>query len=184
MKPRTWIALVSLAVTQLSWGQTNGLPTPATPENAGLDPGTLAVIGATAEQESSLRSQIQMVRPDVLPLRVLFVPHWKYLDAARAFQLRVPKGFGSLMFTHLASRTVYIDNDRYLGTDWLGRWIAHELGHLASNSTKEEDAEKAAREYRKRLRDAPKEDALQAAQPERPCRKPRWETGDSAGSNP
>jgi hypothetical protein len=60
------------------------------------------------------------------------------------------------MFTHLASRTVYIDNDRYMGADWLGHWIAHELGHLASNSTKEEDAEKAAREYRKRLKDARK----------------------------
>jgi hypothetical protein len=92
------------------------------------------------------------MHPEVLPLRVLFVPHWKYLDAARAFQLHVPTGFGSLMFTHLASRTVYIDNDRYMGTDWLGHWMAHELGHLASKSAKEEDAERAAREFRKRLK--------------------------------
>jgi hypothetical protein len=35
------------------------------------------------------------------------------------------------MFTHLSSRTVFIDNDRYAGEDWLGYWIAHELGHLA-----------------------------------------------------
>lgn len=52
--------------------------------------------------------------PGRFPLRVLFVAHWKYLEAARAFQLHVPKGFGRLMFTHLASRTVYIDNDRYI----------------------------------------------------------------------
>lgn len=159
MKHRIWIALVSLAAAQFSWGQTNGVPTPTTAENAALDPGTLAVIGATPEQEASLRSQIQIMHPEVLPLRVLFVPHWKYLEAATTFQLHVPRGFGSLMFTHLASLTVYIDNDRYMGTDWLGHWIAHELGHLASNSTKEGAAEKAAREYRKRLKEAHKADA-------------------------
>jgi hypothetical protein len=54
------------------------------------------------------------------------------------------------MFTHLPSRTTFIDSDRYLGDDWLGFWMAHELGHLASNSTKEEDAEKVAREYHNR----------------------------------
>ena len=80
------------------------------------------------------------------------MPHGKYLDATRIFQLHVPQGFGSMMFTHLASRTVYVDNDRYMGTEWLGHWMAHELGHLASNSTKEGDAEKVAREYRKRLK--------------------------------
>ena len=35
--------------------------------------------------------------------------------------------------------------------------MAHELGHLAANSTKEEDAERLAREYRKRLKDARKQ---------------------------
>jgi len=152
MKLRICIALVSLAAGQFSWGQTDEVPTPTIPQNAPLDPGTLAVIGATAEQEASLRSQIQIMHPKVLPLRVLFVPHGKYLDATRIFQLHVPQGFGSMMFTHLASRTVYVDNDRYMGTEWLGHWMAHELGHLASNSTKEGDAEKVAREYRKRLK--------------------------------
>jgi hypothetical protein len=154
MKLRIWIPIVSLAAAQFSWGQRNAIPTPPTAENAALDPGSLAVIGATAEQEASLRSQVQIIHPEVLPLRVLFVAHWKYLEAARAFQLHVPKGFSSLMFTHLASRTVYIDNDRYMGTEWLGHWIAHELGHLATNSAKEGDAEKVAREYRKRLKEA------------------------------
>jgi hypothetical protein len=58
----------------------------------------------------------------------------------------------SLMFTPLGKPDGVLDNDRYMGTDWLGHWIAHELGHLASNSTKEAGAEKFAREYRKRLR--------------------------------
>lgn len=57
-------------------------------------------------------------------------------------------------FTHLPSRTLFIDNDRYMGEDWLAHWIAHELGHLAKNSPKEEDAEKAAAEFRKRLKEA------------------------------
>jgi len=58
------------------------------------------------------------------------------------------------MFTHLPSRTVYVDADLCGGEGWLGYWVAHELGHLATNSTKEEDAEKAAREFRRRLKDA------------------------------
>jgi hypothetical protein len=109
------------------------------------------VFNATPAQETVLRAQIRVMHPDVLPLRVFFVPHWKYLAAARDFRLHVPAGYGSLMFTHLPSRTVFIDNDRYMGEDWLSHWIAHELGHLAKNSAREDDAEKAAQEYRKRL---------------------------------
>jgi hypothetical protein len=60
------------------------------------------------------------------------------------------------MFTHLPSRTVYIDADLCGGEDWLGHWMAHELGHLATNSAREDDAERAARGYRKRLKDARK----------------------------
>jgi len=156
MKLRIWIVLVSLAVEQFSWGQANGVPTPTGAENAALDPGTLAVIGATAEQEASLRFQIQIMRPEVLPLRVLFVPHWKYTGATKAFRLHVPTGFTSAMFTHLASRSVFIDADRYVSEDSLGYWLAHELGHLATNSVQENDAEKAARAYRKRLKEARK----------------------------
>jgi hypothetical protein len=110
------------------------------------------VFNATPVQEAALRVQIKIMHPEVLPLRIVFVPHWKYLDTARIFRLHVPAGYGSLMFTHLPSRTVFIDNDRYLGEDWLGHWFAHELGHLATNSAKEEDAEKAAGEFRRRLK--------------------------------
>jgi hypothetical protein len=80
MKRAVGTVFFFLAVAQFSWGQTNGVPTPTTPENAAWDPGTLAVIGATAEQEASLRSHIQTMHPQVLPLRVLFVAHWKYLE--------------------------------------------------------------------------------------------------------
>ena len=111
------------------------------------------VFNATCAQEAALRAQIRRINPPVLPLRIFFVPHWKYLDVAKTFRLRVPTGFASVMFTHLPSRTVFIDNDRYLGEDWLGHWIAHELGHLATNSADEHDADRAAREFRRRLKD-------------------------------
>jgi hypothetical protein len=93
-----------------------------------------------------------------LCVRVLFVPHSKYVDTARTFRLHVPAGYTSAMFTHLPSRSVFIDSDRYVSDDSLGYWVAHELGHLAANTASEEDAEKVAREYRRRLKDARKTD--------------------------
>jgi hypothetical protein len=112
--------------------------------------------GATPEREATLRQQIQMMQPSVLPYRIRFVPHWQYAYAAKIYQLHVPTGMESKMFTHLASRSVFIDEDRYLGEEWLGHWMAHELGHLATNSVREEDAERIAREYRMRLQLAAK----------------------------
>jgi hypothetical protein len=79
------------------------------------------------------------------------VPHWKYVNNTRIFRLHVPTGYTSAMFTHLPSRTVFIDADRYIDES-LGYWLAHELGHLATSSPREDDAEKAAHEYRKRLK--------------------------------
>ena len=29
---------------------------------------------------------------------------------------------------------LYVDKNFYTGEDWLGHWMAHELGHLATNS--------------------------------------------------
>jgi Zn-dependent peptidase ImmA (M78 family) len=72
----------------------------------------------------------------------------------------VPAGFTSALFTHLPSRTVFIDADRYVSDESLGYWLAHELGHLVTNSVKEDDAERAARKYRKRLEDARNRAAL------------------------
>ena len=113
-----------------------------------------AVFGATPSQEAAVRAQIRLMHPEVLPLRIFFVPHWKCLDNARIFHLHVPTRHGSLMFTHLPSRTVFVDNDRCQGEEWLGYWMGHELGHLRTNSAKESDAERAAHEFRKRLRDS------------------------------
>jgi hypothetical protein len=108
---------------------------------------SFVVLGATPQQEALVRSQIQIMQPAVLPLRVFFVPHWKYVDNARIFHLHVPAGYTSALFTHLPSRTVFIDADRYLDKSF-GYWLAHELGHLVTNSTKEDDAERAAKGLR------------------------------------
>ena len=149
---------MSLVLAESGQSQTSGNSSPAAPETpsqvAESSSDSYAIFGATPAQEAALRARVRLMHPEVLPLRIFFVPHWKYLDAARSSHLRVPVGFGSFMFTHLPSRIAFIDNDRYQGEEWLGHWIAHELGHLATNSVKEEDAEKAARELRRRLKDA------------------------------
>ena len=146
---RIWTALLLLGFEQFACGQTKGNANLVSKEATApeLSPNSYTVLGATAEQEALVRTQSRVMRPEVLPLRILLVPHWKYVDTARTFRLHVPTGYTSAMFTHLPSRSIFIDSDRYVSDDSLGFWLAHELGHLASNSTKEEDAEKAAREY-------------------------------------
>ena len=160
MKFRIWTTLFLAMIAQSARGQTSGSTKPVGAEATAseLSANNYVVLGATAEQEALVRAQVRIMQPGVYPLRVLFVPHWKYVDTARIFQLHVPAGFTSAMFTHLPSRSVFIDSDRYVSDDSLGYWIAHELGHLATNSASENDADKAAREYRKRLKDARKPD--------------------------
>jgi len=123
-------------------------------ETQALNNDAYTIQGAPDEREAVLRHQIQVMQPSVLPYRILFVPHWQYLYAAKMYQLHVPTGMGSKMFTHLASRSVFIDEDSYLGEEWLGHWMAHELGHLVTNSAREDDAERVAREYRRHLEKA------------------------------
>jgi hypothetical protein len=155
MKLETWTALLLSIVPQFGWGQTNGASKLSEVETAApLSHNTYSVIGATPRQETLLRAQIQVMNAEILPLRIVFVPHWKYLDTARTFHLHVPTGYTSAMFTHLPSRTVFIDADRYIKDDSLVYWMAHELGHLATNSTKEGNAEKAAGPFRARLKES------------------------------
>jgi hypothetical protein len=130
------------------------VPTGADVRQSDAPAASYTVQGATPRQAALLRSQIQAMQPDIVPSRIIFVPHWKYLYAAKTYRLQVPTGMASKMFTHLASRSVFIDDDYYRGDESLGYWMAHELGHLMANSADENDAEKAAKPYRKRLRDA------------------------------
>jgi len=155
MKLAVGAVLLFLGSAQFTWGQSDGPTTPGRSEDSALalSSSAYAVFGATPQQEALIRSQIQNMRPPVLPLRIFFVPLWKYVDNTRIFHLQMPTGYTSALFTHLPSRTVFIDADRYINDESLGYWLAHELGHLATNSPKEEEAEKAAREFRKRLKD-------------------------------
>lgn len=125
---------------------------PATSSAPSFDSLVYTVQGTTLEQERVLRSKIAAMQPAVLPYRILFVPHWQYIYATHMYRLHVPTGMTSKMFTHLSSRSVYIDADLYGGDDWLGYWMAHELGHLERNNADEKEAEKAAAQYRRRLK--------------------------------
>jgi hypothetical protein len=155
MKLAVATVLLFLEFAQFSWGQTNGIANLVSGDSSArtTSPNSYVVYGASPQQEALVRAQIQVMQPTVLPLRVFFVPHWKYVENTRIFHLHVPTGYTSAMFTHLSSRTVFIDADRYIDQS-LGYWLAHELGHLATNSAKEQDAEKAAHEFRKRLKQA------------------------------
>jgi hypothetical protein len=153
-----------LTMAQSAWGQTSessALSTNSETTAVSTADGYV-VLGATPQQETLIRTQIHLMQPDVYPLRVLFVHHWNYVEAVRSFRLHVPAGYISAMFTHLPSRSVFIDADRYTNDDALGFWVAHELGHLAANNAKEEDAEKTARVYRKRLKHALKARTLES----------------------
>ena len=92
MRLRIWTTLFLVTSAQFAWGQTSGnaklASTEATPPEPSAN--SYAVLGATPEQEALVRAQIRVMQPDVYPLRVLFVPHWKYIEAARTFHLHVP----------------------------------------------------------------------------------------------
>ncbi len=107
MKLKIWTTLFLVTIPQLAWGQTSGNSKAINAEAAAPEPSanSYTVLGATPEQEALVRAQIRIMQPDVYPLRVLFVPHWKYVDTARIFRLHVPAGYTSAMFTHLPSRS-------------------------------------------------------------------------------
>jgi hypothetical protein len=156
MKLRIWTVLLFLGFAQFGWGQTNANLKLVSEEVTAPEPSanSYTVLGATPQQEALVRAQIRVMQPEVYPLRILFVSHWKYVDTARIFHLHVPAGYTSAMFSHLPSRSVFIDSDRYVSDDSLGYWVAHELGHLATNSASESDADKAAAPYRRHLKQA------------------------------
>ena len=156
MKRAIGVALLFLAVPVCGWGQAEKtsvlVPRAETP--SGVSQNTYTVMGATTAQETFLRSQIQIMHPDSPPAPNRLRASLEVSRHRRTFRLHVPTGYASTMFTHLPSRTIFIDADRYINDDSLAYWMAHELGHLATNSAKESDAEKAAGPYRARLKDS------------------------------
>lgn len=151
MKIAGWLGMLSLGLPVVAHGRGQAKLSQSVEPVVST---TFTVQGTSTEREQVVRNQIQMMQPAVLPYRILFVPHWQYVYAVRMYHLHVPTGMTSKMFTHLPSRSVYIDTDRYGGEDWLGHWLAHELGHLERDNADEREAEKAAETYRKRLASA------------------------------
>jgi hypothetical protein len=94
MSLRIWTILFLVTMAQVSWGQTSTNPKLVNAEATLPEPtvNSYTVLGATSEQETLVRAQIRIMQPDVYPLRVLFVPHWKYVDTAKTFRLHVPAG--------------------------------------------------------------------------------------------
>lgn len=152
MKLTIWLVVLWLAVVAVGNAEqiagTKSISANTAPSSGGL---AFTVQGTTPEREQLVRAQIEIMQPVVLPHRIIFVPHWQYLYATKMYHLHVPTGMTSKMFTHLPSRSVYIDADFYGGDNWLGHWMAHELGHLERNNADENQAEKSAATYRRRL---------------------------------
>ncbi len=121
MRLTIWTTLFLMTIAQVASGQTSTNPKLVNAEATSPEPSVnnYTVLGATSEQEALVRAQIRVMQPDVYPRRLLFVPHWKYIDTARIFRLHVPAGYTSAMFTQLASRSVFIDSDRYVSDDSL-----------------------------------------------------------------
>jgi hypothetical protein len=104
MRPTIGTFLIVSVFAQFSHAQKSGSAAPAgreasmaasaaVRETSTID--SYIVFNAPPAQEAALRVQIRLTHPDVLPLRVFFVPHGKYLAAARDFQLHVPKATAS-----------------------------------------------------------------------------------------
>src|SRR5579862_5221131 len=90
-----WLLLALLRVPVFAKGQiaeTKADPVERPPED-------YQIIGATPAREALLRAQIGTMQPEVLPHRVIFVPHWKYLEDSRIMRLHLPTGVTSVMFT-------------------------------------------------------------------------------------
>jgi len=73
-------------------GQTSTNPKLVTAEATSPEPSvnSYTVLGATSEQETLVRDQIRIMQPDVYPLRVLFVSHWKYVERPEPFASMCP----------------------------------------------------------------------------------------------
>ena len=97
MKRVIWTAFFVLGFAQFGWGQTSRDAKLVNAEASAPEADSYTVLGATAQQEALVHAQIQAMQPEVLPLRVIFVPHWKYIDTARTFRLQLPTGYTSAM---------------------------------------------------------------------------------------
>ena len=81
-------------------------------------------------------------------MSVIILEHQKFLEMREAFHAHKTK----LAFSSLQARRIYLSARMFGDFDTLLRCITHELGHFATQSVYEDNAERAANRIRWRMR--------------------------------
>ena len=117
--------------------------------------GDSVIIGATPQQERFLTCVAQISADDLRGtphsderLTVVILEHHKFLEMREAFHAHKTK----LAFSSLQARRIYLSSRMFRDLDTLLRCITHELGHFATQSLYEGNAELAAERLRKTAR--------------------------------
>ena len=147
-----WICLQCLIVT--------GLPNALRAGNREAGPGALqaggpVIIGATLPQARFLTCVAQLSADELRDtpnsndrLFVVILEHQKFLEMREAFHAHKTK----LSFSGLLARRIYLSARMFRDFESLLRCITHELGHFATHSLYEGNAELAAERFRKTVR--------------------------------
>lgn len=116
---------------------------------------TPVIIGATHEQEQFLSCVAEISADDLRNtphfnerLTVVILEHQKFLEIREAFHAHKTK----LAFSSLQARRIYLSARMFRDFETLLRCITHELGHFATQSVYEGNAELAAERLRKTAR--------------------------------
>jgi hypothetical protein len=113
------------------------------------------VIGATQQQEQFLFCVVQLSDNDLRNtpnsnerMTVIVLEHQKFLELRDAFHAHKTK----LAFSSLQARRIYLSSRVLRDFETLLRCVTHELGHFATQSVFEGQAEIAADQIRQRVR--------------------------------
>jgi hypothetical protein len=113
------------------------------------------IIGATQQQERFLTCVLHISDDDLRGtpnsndrLTVVILEHQKFLETRGAFHAHKTK----LAFSSLLARRIYLSAGMFSDFETLLRCITHELGHFATQSLYEGNAELAAERFRKAAR--------------------------------
>jgi hypothetical protein len=113
--------------------------------------GDPAIIGATQQQERFLTCVVHISDDDLRgtphsndQLAVVILEHQKFLEMSAAFRANTKLAFSSLL-----ARRIYLSARVLKDFETLLRCITHELGHFATQSVYEDNAEFAANRFRK-----------------------------------
>jgi hypothetical protein len=117
--------------------------------------GDAVIIGATRQQERFLTCVVQISADDLRDtpnsneqLTVVILEYQRFLEMREAFHAHKTK----LAFSSLRARRIYLSARMFGDFETLLRCITHELGHFATQSVYEGNAELAAERLRKTAR--------------------------------